>query len=191
MITVEHLCFSYGERPVLQELSLTVPDGGITALSGPSGCGKTTLLRLLAGLERPQSGHISGVDPKTAVMLFQEDRLFPGRTAQQQLTDILPRPRRGEAARWLALAGLAGEERTRPEDMSGGMRRRLALARALALGGEVYLLDEPFTGVDLARTRTLMGFLNTLKVPVVITTHQREIMELSARVVEIGRESIT
>jgi len=185
VICVEHLRFSYGERTVLRDLSLTVPDGGVTALSGPSGCGKTTLLRLLAGLERSQGGSIAGVDPKKTAMLFQEDRLFPGRTASQQLTDILPRPRRGEAGCWLALAGLEGEERTHPEDMSGGMRRRLALARVLALGGEVYLLDEPFAGVDLGRARVLMDFLNTLEVPVVVTTHQREVMELAVRVVEL------
>lgn len=90
------------------------------------------------------------------VILFQESRLFPWRTCEQHVADVLPRERRREAGRWLALVELEGEEHARPSALSGGMGRRLALARALACGGGLYLLDEPFTGVDAARAARIL-----------------------------------
>ena len=80
MISVSHLTLSYGEKRVLEDFSLTLPERGVTVLSGPSGCGKTTLLRCLAGLERPRSGRIQAPPPRETSLLFQEDRLFPWRT---------------------------------------------------------------------------------------------------------------
>ena len=146
MIQISNLTLAYGDKLVLDRFSLTLPDEGVTVLSGPSGCGKTTLMRCIAGLEQPQSGTISGIAPSETAFLFQEDRLFPWRTVEQHLTDVLPKSRRGEAGRWLALAGLEAEKTALPSALSGGMKRRLALVRALALGGKLYLLDEPFTG---------------------------------------------
>ena len=148
MIQVENVTLRYGQRTVLDRFSLVLPETGITILRGPSGCGKTTLLRLLAGLEQPAEGSISGVAPGETAFLFQEDRLFPWRTARQQLTDVLPRQRRGEWQKWLSLTELEGEGERYPAQLSGGMARRLALARCLALGGRLYLMDEPFSGVD-------------------------------------------
>ena len=162
MISVSHLTLSYGEKRVLEDFSLTLPERGVTVLSGPSGCGKTTLLRCLAGLERPRSGRIQAPPPRETSLLFQEDRLFPWRTVEQHLMDVLPQSRWAEVPRWLALAELTGEEGSFPASLSGGMRRRLALVRALALGGQLYLLDEPFTGVDPARVRRLMDALRAL-----------------------------
>ena len=98
-IRLDHVSFRYGSREILSDFSLTLPGGGVTVLRGPSGCGKTTLLRLLAGLEVPVSGQITGVSPRETVFLFQENRLLPWRTVEQHLTDVLPRDRRGEAAR--------------------------------------------------------------------------------------------
>ena len=98
MIQISNLTLAYGDKLVLDRFSLTLPDTGVTVLSGPSGCGKTTLMRCIAGLEQSQSGTISGIAPSETAFLFQEDRLFPWRTAEQHLTDVLPKPRRGEAA---------------------------------------------------------------------------------------------
>ncbi len=145
---------------MLDRFSLTLPETGITALSGPSGCGKTTLLRVLAGLEHPISGRITGLSLRSAALLFQEDRLFPWRTVEQHLTDVLPRPRWVEVPRWLRLAELEGEEHTYPAHLSGGMGRRLALVRTLALGGSLYLLDEPFAGVDPQRADRILSALD-------------------------------
>lgn len=183
MIQVEHLSLSFGSREVLRDFSLAVPDRGVTALRGPSGCGKTTLLRCLAGLERPQGGRISGITPRETAFLFQENRLLPWRTVEQQLTDVLPRPRRDEAARLLALAGLTGEQEHLPAALSGGMARRLALVRALALGRRYLLLDEPFTGVDAPRAEALMAAVRAAGTPVLLAAHERHTLSLADTVV--------
>ena len=185
MIQVEHLSLSFGSREVLRDFSLAVPDQGVTALRGPSGCGKTTLLRCLAGLERPQSGQISGITPRETAFLFQENRLLPWRTAGQHITDVLPRARWGEAADWLALAELEGEERAYPASLSGGMGRRLALARCLALGGRLYLLDEPFTGVDPERAARIMGRIRALNTPVLLVSHEAPVLALADRILDM------
>ena len=185
MIELSHLSFSYGDRTVLSDFSLTLPDRGITALQGPSGCGKTTLLRLLAGLERPQGGTTSGIVPGTGAILFQENRLLPWRTVGQHITDVLPKERQGESERWLELVELVGEEATLPAALSGGMGRRLALARCLALGGSLYLLDEPFSGVDPERARRIFGRIRALGTPVVLTSHQAPVLDLADRVIAL------
>lgn len=185
MIQVEHLSLSFGSREVLRDFSLAVPDQGVTALRGPSGCGKTTLLRCLAGLERPQGGRISGITPRETAFLFQENRLLPWRTAAQHITDVLPRARWGEAADWLALAELEGEERAYPASLSGGMGRRLALARCLALGGRLYLLDEPFTGVDPERAARIMGRIRALNTPVLLVSHEAPVLALADRILDL------
>ena len=172
MISVSHLTLSYGEKRVLEEFSLTLPERGVTVLSGPSGCGKTTLLRCLAGLERPRSGRIQAPPPRETSLLFQEDRLFPWRTVEQHLMDVLPQSRWAEVPRWLALA-----------ELTGGMKRRLALVRALALGGQLYLLDEPFTGVDPARVRRLMDALRALDAPVLLSSHETLACSLADQVI--------
>lgn len=183
MISVSHLTLSYGEKRVLDDFSLTLSERGVTVLSGPSGCGKTTLLRCLAGLERPRSGSIQAPPPHKTAVLFQEDRLFPWRTVEQHLRDVLPQSRWREVPRWLALAGLSGEEGSLPASLSGGMRRRLALVRALALGGQLYLLDEPFTGVDPARVRHLMEALRSLDAPVLLSSHEALVCSLADQVI--------
>ena len=142
MIRIEDLSVAFGGKQVLDGFSLELPDTGVTALSGPSGCGKTTLLRVLSGLQRPESGRVLGLAPEETALLFQENRLLPWRTVEQHIADVLPRARRGETGRWLALA------------------------RALACGGGLYLLDEPFTGVDAARAARILERVRALGVPV-------------------------
>ena len=110
MIRLEHINLSFGEKQVLADFSLTLPEAGVTALSGPSGCGKTTLLRVLAGLEAPKSGQVMGIAPCNTAFLFQEDRLLPGRTVLQQLTDVISKDRWAEAPQWLELAELTGND---------------------------------------------------------------------------------
>lgn len=131
----------------------------------------------------PGAGRIQAPPPRETVLLFQEDRLFPWRTVEQHLTDALPQVRWAEVPRWLDLAGLTGEEGSLPASLSGGMRRRLALVRALALGGRLYLLDEPFTGVDPARIRRLMEALRALDTPVLLSSHEALVCSLADRVI--------
>ena len=181
MIGIKHITVRFGEKLVLDRFSLELPEAGVTALSGPSGCGKTTLLRVLAGLQPVEGGTVDV--PPDPVLLFQENRLLPWRTVGQHIADVLPRDRRGEAGRWLALAELEGEEDSYPAALSGGMGRRLALARALACGGGLILLDEPFTGVDAPRAARILERVRELDVPVVLSSHERETVALCDRVI--------
>lgn len=121
--------------------------------------------------------------PPETVLLFQEDRLFPWRTVEQTLTDALPQVRWAEVPGGWTWPGLTGEEGSLPASLSGGMRRRLALVRALALGGRLYLLDEPFTGVDPARIRRLMEALRALDTPVLLSSHEALVCSLADRVI--------
>ena len=185
---IRELTVTFGEKRVLDGFSLDLPEEGVTALSGPSGCGKTTLLRVLAGLQRPEAGRVEGLKPEEAVLLFQENRLFPWRTVEQHLTDVLPPAQRGEAERWLALAGLTAEAGARPAALSGGMARRLALVRALARGAQGcrwLLLDEPFTGVDQRRAEGLMEAVRGLGVPVLLCAHESHTLSLADRVIPL------
>lgn len=185
MARVEDLSVSFGEKQVLEHFTLELPDHGVTALSGPSGCGKTTLLRVLSGLQKPDAGRVVGIDPRETVLLFQENRLLPGRRVREQITAVLPRPRRGEAERWLALAELEGEGASRVGELSGGMQRRLALARALALGGAWYLLDEPFAGVDPERAGRMLERIRALDVPVLLASHEEYVLACCDRVIAL------
>ena len=185
VIFCKDLTVSFGDRAVLDRFSLQIPDTGVTALSGPSGCGKTTLLRVLAGLERPQSGAVEGVTPRETAILFQDDRLLPWRTAGQHLTDVLPGEQRGRVPELLALAELEGEEKTRPAALSGGMGRRLALARCLALDARLYLLDEPFAGVDLPRALRILERLRKLPAPVLLVSHEPAVLSRADAVIPL------
>ena len=185
MIKLQNITVCYGKKLILDRFFLEIPRLGLTALSGPSGCGKTTLLRAAAGLAKPSEGSVSGVDPARTAFLFQEDRLLPWRTVCQHITDVLPRSRRGEAGRWLAFAELEGEGNAYPAALSGGMARRLALARCAALGGDLFLLDEPFAGVDQERTARILDRLRGLDVPVVLATHQPQVLAACDRIISL------
>ena len=139
---------------------------------------------MLAGLQRRSAGVVTV--PPRPTLLFQENRLLPWRTVEQHIADVLPRARRGETGRWLALVELEGEEHARPSALSGGMGRRLALARALACGGGLYLLDEPFTGVDAARAARILERVRALGVPVLLSSHEAEIVALCDRVIPLA-----
>ena len=171
MIKLRGLTLAYGERTVLDGLSLDLPDTGLTALTGPSGCGKTTLLRLLAGLEEPDSGQIRRSGPVS--MVFQEDRLLPWETALDNAA-LAGEPER--ARELLVRLGLGDWLDRRPGELSGGMCRRVAIARALAAPAGVYLMDEPLKGLD-SQTRALTLEVirqETKDALLVLVTHQEE-----------------
>lgn len=183
MIEVNALTLSYGEKLVLDRFSLELPYSGVIGLTGPSGCGKTTLLRAMGGLVKPAFGEIRGLDPKRTAFLFQENRLLPWRTAEQQITDVLPRERKGEAGEWLALAELEDEGRAKLSELSGGMARRLAIARCAALGGETLLLDEPFAGVDAERALRILERLSQKVRLMILVSHEKSVLTACDRVI--------
>lgn len=183
MIEARGITVRYGDRLVLDRYDFSAPEEGLTFLSGPSGEGKTTLLRVLTGLLTPETGQVSL--PGRPVILFQEDRLFPGLSVRRQVEAVLPKGRREEAGRWLELTELTQAAHLLPGELSGGMARRASLARALALEGEVYLLDEPFAGVDLDRAKRVLERIRLLGKPVILTGHIPELAALCDRTVEL------
>ena len=185
MARIRDLSVSFGDKLVLDRFTMELPDTGITVLSGPSGCGKTTLMRVLAGLQQPDSGCMDGIAPEKTVFLFQENRLLPWRSVREQITDVLPRTRRGEAEDWLAFVELEGEGDARPHQLSGGMQRRLALARALALGGRRYLLDEPFAGVDRERAQRILQRIRKRNLPVLLASHEEYVLDFADHVIRL------
>lgn len=155
-IVISDLCKRYGATVVLHHFSMTLPAGQTLCLMGRSGCGKTTLLRLLLGLEDPDSGTVTGLPPRLSVV-FQEDRLCSTLSAVQNVR-LAARGVPEEAVRaLLAELGLT-EEIDRPvQQFSGGMRRRVAIARALLAPGDLVLMDEPFQGLDPATRATVIA----------------------------------
>ena len=145
MLRLSGLCKRFEDLPVLSNLSLTLSRGEIVALIGPSGCGKTTLLNIISGLTAPDAGTVEGADGRLSYM-FQSARLLPWRTV-------------GEVRSLITAVGLEGFERYYPGQLSGGMARRCALARAFHFGGEIFLMDEPFQGLDYGIRMEMLSML--------------------------------
>ena len=151
---------NYGEVEALKELSLEFPKGELTSLLGPSGCGKTTLLKIIAGLLEPTSGQVevdgravTGPGPDRA-FVFQDFALLPWATVLRnvafglELRGVARSEREAKAQTYIKHVGLGGFEHSYPHELSGGMRQRVGLARALAVDADVLLMDEPFSAVD-------------------------------------------
>lgn len=176
-IAFEHVSFGYGAQPVLADVSFTLPDAGVVCLFGESGCGKTTVLRLLGGLETPQSGRITGLSGRRVAAVFQENRLLPWASVVENVRLPLTGPdASARAADWVERVGLREAAESFPASLSGGMQRRVALARALAFAGDLLLLDEPFTGLDAGWTERVCAQIREVYCdrPVVLVTHQPE-----------------
>ena len=186
-IRISNLVKTFAEKPIIENLDLTLPERGIVAISGPSGCGKTTLLNLLAGLLTPDAGNITGENRDLVSMVFQEDRLLPWLSALENIA--LVASSHESAARWLKRMQLAPYASYYPEALSGGMRRRVALARALAFKSSILLLDEPFQGMD-AELKLLVYELireaGRTRLVVLVTHDTADILELADSILLAG-----
>ncbi|HLG73879.1 MAG TPA: ABC transporter ATP-binding protein [Chloroflexota bacterium] len=176
ILAVRHVSFAYGEgarsTPAVRDLSFEVERGEMVGIVGPSGAGKTTILRLVAGLLRPNAGHVEvagssrpGVHPEVGY-IFQDPRLLPWRTVLDNVmlplqVQRLSKPQaRLTAERALAVVGLDRAEQHYPAELSGGMKQRVAIARALTYDPAILLMDEPFASLDaLSRERLNMEML--------------------------------
>lgn len=148
MIRFEHVSFQYEHgKKILNDLSLEFRPHGRYCLSAPSGKGKSTVFRLAAGLEKPDSGRITGMEGKTVSAVFQDDRLIPWKTVLENISLFSSLPEE-QIINTLRLLGLDGTENMLPKELSGGMGRRVALARALCHESDILILDEVFTGLD-------------------------------------------
>ncbi len=194
-IRIQTVNKSYGQTYAVIELDLTIPKSAITVLLGPSGCGKTTTLRLVAGLEKPDSGDIWIGDQQVSGsqvwvsatqrqigMVFQDYALFPHLTVAQNigfgLSDLNAADRRDRIATLLDLVGLMSLEDRYPHQLSGGQQQRVALARALAPSPNVILLDEPFSNLDASLRQSMReevrSILHEAEVTTVFVTHDQE-----------------
>lgn len=200
-ISIEALSFAYGpgEPLILEGIDLDVAHGEFVTLVGSSGCGKSTLLRLIAGLVRPDhgrvlvhGGEVDGPGPDRG-MVFQEDAVFPWLTVQRNVAYGLEaqgvkRDERQQAIDWaLDLVGLSDARDRYPRELSGGMRKRVDVARAIALKPRVLLMDEPFAALDVMTKESLQEqFLEVwsrLGMTVLFVTHDlEEALYLSGRV---------
>ncbi len=160
-VRLDSVAKSFGPTRAVDAVTLAVERGEVFAVLGPSGCGKTTLLRLIAGFERPEAGSVHvgdrivagphafvGPERRRIGMVFQDYALFPHLSVLGNVAFGLPRRRRRDALSALELVGLQHKAGSYPHELSGGERQRVALARALAPGPEVVLLDEPFSSLD-------------------------------------------
>jgi iron(III) transport system ATP-binding protein len=192
MIRLEGVTKRFGDVVAVDAASFCVERGEVVALLGPSGCGKTTLLRLVAGFERPDAGTVEiderpvsgrGVwvppERRRVGMVFQDYALFPHLTVAENVGFGLPRRARPvRVAGLLAIVGLEGIGGRYPHELSGGQQQRVALARALAPAPELVLLDEPWSNVDPSLRESLRSevveIVRPLGVTVVLVTHDRE-----------------
>lgn len=189
--------------PVLQDINLTVNEEEFVALVGPSGCGKSTLLNITAGLLAPTSGSASfthlpqGHVPRTGIV-FQETGLFPWRSVYDNIAfglEAMGVPRQEQKDRishYINLVGLTGFEKALPHHLSGGMRQRVGIARALVINPDLLLMDEPFSALD-AQTRTIMQeelvtLWDKTRLSTLYVTHNiQEAVMLADRVVLLSR----
>lgn len=156
MIEFKNVGFAYSDKTVITDFNLKIAPGDRVCLFGESGKGKTTLLRLIAGLEIPTSGEITGIRDKKISVVFQEDRLLPWLSV---LDNAALAGSRERAVEILTALGLGDCLDMRPEQLSGGMRRRVAVARALCADYDLLLLDEPFNGLDEELIKTTAALI--------------------------------
>jgi NitT/TauT family transport system ATP-binding protein len=200
IVEVRGISKTYGDVEALRGIDLDFPRGKLTSLLGPSGCGKTTLLKIIAGLINADGGtitvngkHVSAPGPERA-FVFQDFALMPWATVMRnvafglELRGIGKTEREDKARHYIAEVGLAGFENKYPHELSGGMRQRVGLARALSVDADVLLLDEPFSAVDEQNRRKfqedLIRLRTTQNKTFIFVTHSiEEAVYISDRIV--------
>lgn len=197
-LQVNNLSVSFGAMPVLEHIDLDVKDGEFVCILGPSGCGKSTLLNVAGGFLAPSEGGISidgervtGPDPRR-IFVFQERGVFPWLTVEENigfgLFKLSDEERRRRITHYVQMVGLRGFERAYPRELSGGMKQRLEVARALAVNPDVLFLDEPFGALDsitrLQMRSELLRIWQAENKTILFVTHDiEESVQLADRVV--------
>lgn len=189
MLEFKNVDFAYGEKQILKDFSFSAKEGEATAVLGPSGFGKTTLLNLAAGLLKPKSGAITPFECKKPSFVFQEDRLLPWFTALENITSVNTDEK--AALEYLEKVGLEDSAKKLPSELSGGMLRRLAIARSFAFGGDLFFFDEPLRGLDVKTAEEILALIKTEtrgKTVFLITHDPKEAFALCDRIIVAGGE---
>lgn len=193
-ISIRNLSKSYGGHMVFHNFSLSLPLGRTTCLMAPSGAGKTTLLRILMGLEKADEGTVTGMEGRKISAVFQEPRLCENLSAFANIRMVRrkrlwDRDREGwaEISRGMTDLGLGGCERQPVREMSGGMRQRVALLRALYAQWEILFLDEPFQGLDRKSREQAMDYIRKQcqGKTVILVTHSQEEAEKMGEIIRL------
>ncbi len=186
-IVINSLSKKYGEKEVIKNFSARIKDGSVLSVMAPSGGGKTTLLRILAGLETADKGYIEGLENKKVSMVFQEDRLCNDLNAITNIRIICGKKNNGPKGITdsriydeLEKAGLKGNEKYPVRELSGGMRRRIAIVRALMADYDILILDEPFAGLDLENKKRMADYIKEKSKgkTVILVTHDKAEAEI-------------
>lgn len=188
MISLNNISFSYGTDIILSDFNLEVKNGECVQLLGASGSGKTTVARLILGLEKANCGNI--LVPQKMSVVFQEDRLIESLDVQKNLRLVLNKNQYSFANALLKEFGLFDIRKKRVSKLSGGMKRRIALIRAIAFCGDALILDEPFNGLDFENKKLAATVINREFIlknkPVLLITHVGEDADLlNAKTVSI------
>jgi ABC-type multidrug transport system ATPase subunit len=187
-----------GGRPLFDGVSLTVEPGSMTAITGPSGSGKTTLARVLARVREPDRGEVVFGSEDAPAIVAQDEGLVPVLTGAETVSlplqvRGLPRAEIKERSRhWLEATGLGACANRLTDELSGGQRQRLAIARALAMGTDVIVLDEPTAGLDAGNRNMIVALLQgelERGAAVVVVSHDADVLARSTSIVDLGARS--
>jgi len=187
MIEFKDISITFDNKTVFRDFSLTLPDKGAVCLFGPSGCGKTTLLNIIAGLLKPQKGNVKGLEHKTVSYVFQSPRLLPWQNVADNIRLVRPCSDE-ELDKLLKIIDMPDEADSMPDELSGGMKQRVSIARALNFDGDILLLDEPMNGLDAELAARLWQYILQQyenKLVIFITHNRKEAEKYAERIIEL------
>ncbi|MDD7795834.1 ABC transporter ATP-binding protein [Clostridium sp. 'White wine YQ'] len=177
---LENVIKEFGDLRVLDDISIKFQEEKITCILGPSGCGKSTLLNIISGIDKDYQGNVVGFDEKEISFVFQEDRLIPWLKTKDNIEIVLKKKYKIEERKELiykytSMMGIDKYLNFYPNELSGGMKQRVSLARALSYGGEIIIMDEPFKTIDVKNKNKLIKDFKTIqneeKKTVIFVTH--------------------
>lgn len=184
MITLNLVCKSFGDSIILKDLSASLRKNTVYCIMGKSGIGKTTFLNVISGMLKPDSGSVTGLENLKKSFIFQENRLIPWLSAYDNLKFVTCNEEKINKA--LELSRLIDDKNKKPEEMSGGMQRRLAIARAAAYEGDVFFIDEPLYGLDIKTSDNILSMIKKMisgKTAFIITHSPKEAYFLADKII--------